>query len=303
MTNDLFGAIEGGGTKFVCAVGKADGEILSETRFPTTTPDETLGRAIQFFQEQSTTLGKLSSLGIACFGPLDPNPSSPTFGQILPTPKPGWTGTNVVGQLQAALGIPIGFDTDVNGAALGEARWGAAQGLSTFLYFTIGTGIGGGAMVEGKLLHGLIHPEMGHVLLPHDTARDPFPGICPFHGDCFEGLASGPALEKRWGQRAETLPADHPAWELEADYIAIAMEGFICAFSPQRIILGGGVPQQPQLIPLVQTKTLALLANYIQSKEVLENMDRYIVPPELGSRAGIAGALALAQQALEEAQA
>ena len=303
MTNDLFGAIEGGGTKFVCAVGKADGQILSETRFPTTTPDETLGRAIQFFQEQSTTLGKLSSLGIACFGPLDPNPSSPTFGQILPTPKPGWTGTNVVGQLQAALGIPIGFDTDVNGAALGEARWGAAQGLSTFLYFTIGTGIGGGAMVEGKLLHGLIHPEMGHVLLPHDTARDPFPGICPFHGDCFEGLASGPALEKRWGQRAETLPADHPAWELEADYIAIAMEGFICAFSPQRIILGGGVPQQPQLIPLVRTKTLALLANYIQSKEVLENMVRYIVPPELGSRAGIAGALALAQQALEEAQA
>ena len=303
MMNDLFGAIEGGGTKFVCAVGKADGQVFSETRFPTTTPDETLGRAIQFFQAQSTTLGKLSSLGIACFGPLDPNPSSPTFGQILPTPKPGWTGTNVVGQLQAALGIPIGFDTDVNGAALGEARWGAAQGLSTFLYFTIGTGIGGGAMVEGKLLHGLIHPEMGHVLLPHDTARDPFPGICPFHGDCFEGLASGPALEKRWGQRAETLPADHPAWELEADYIAIAMEGFICAFSPQRIILGGGVPQQPQLIPLVQTKTLALLANYIQSKEVLENMDRYIVPPELGSRAGIAGALALAQQALEEAQA
>ena len=303
MTNDLFGAIEGGGTKFVCAVGKADGQILVETRFPTITPDETLGRAIQFFQEQNQALGPLTSLGVACFGPLDPNPSSPTFGQILPTPKPGWTGTNVVGQLQAALGIPIGFDTDVNGAALGEARWGAAQGLSTFLYFTIGTGIGGGAMVEGKLLHGLIHPEMGHVLLPHDTARDPFPGICPFHGDCFEGLASGPALEKRWGQRAETLPADHPAWELEADYIAIAMEGFICAFSPQRIILGGGVPQQPQLIPLVQTKTLALLANYIQSKEVLENMDRYIVPPELGSRAGIAGALALAQQALEEAQA
>jgi fructokinase len=300
MTNDLFGAIEGGGTKFVCAVGKADGQILSETRFPTTTPEETLGRAIQFFQEQSTTLGKLSSLGIACFGPLDPNPSSPTYGHILATPKPSWSGADAVGQLQAALGLPIGFDTDVNGAALGEARWGAAQGLSTFLYFTIGTGIGGGAMVEGKLLHGLIHPEMGHVLLPHDSARDPFPGICPFHGGCFEGLASGPALEKRWGQRAETLPADHPAWELEADYIAIAMEGFICAFSPQRIILGGGVPQQPQLIPLVRTKTLALLANYIQSKEVLENMDRYIVPPELGSRAGIAGALALAQQALEE---
>jgi len=254
MTNDLFGAIEGGGTKFVCAVGKTDGQILSETRFPTTTPKETLARTIAFFQEQNRALGPLTSLGVACFGPLDPNPSSPMYGHILPTPKPSWTGTDVVGQLQAALGIPIGFDTDVNGAALGEARWGAAQGLSTFLYFTIGTGIGGGAMVEGRLLHGLIHPEMGHVLLPHDTARDPFPGICPFHGDCFEGLASGPALEKRWGQRAETLPADHPAWELEADYIALAMEGFICAFSPQRIILGGGVPQQPQLIPLVRTK-------------------------------------------------
>ena len=303
MTNDLFGAIEGGGTKFVCAVGKADGNILAETRFPTTTPKETLARAIAFFQEQNLALGPLTGLGVACFGPLDPNPSSPTYGHILPTPKPGWTGTDVVGQLQTALGIPIGFDTDVNGAALGEARWGAAQGLSTFLYFTIGTGIGGGAMVEGKLLHGLIHPEMGHVLLPHETARDPFPGICPFHKDCFEGLASGPALEKRWGQRAETLPAYHPAWELEADYIALAMEGFICAFSPQRIILGGGVPQQPQLIPLVLTKTLALLANYIQSKEILENMDRYIVPPELGSRAGIAGAISLAQQALEEAQA
>ena len=303
MRNGLFGAIEGGGTKFVCAVGKADGKILAETRFPTTTPDETLDRAVSFFQEQSADLGKLSGLGVACFGPLDPNPTSPNYGHILPTPKPGWTGTDVVGRLQAAFGIPIGFDTDVNGAALGEARWGAAQGLSTFLYFTIGTGIGGGAMVEGRLLHGLIHPEMGHVLLPHDIAQDPFPGVCPFHKDCFEGLASGPALEKRWGQRAETLPDDHPAWELEAHYIALAMEGFICAFSPQRIILGGGVPQQPQLIPLVRSKTLALLANYIQAEEILENMDRYIVRPGLGSRAGIAGALALAQQALEEAQA
>jgi fructokinase len=155
-------------------------------------------------------------------------------------------------------------------------------------------------MVEGKLEHGLIHPEMGHVLLPHETARDPFPGICPFHGDCFEGLASGPAIEKRWGQRAETLPADHPAWELEAHYIALAMEGFICAFSPQRIILGGGVPQQPQLLPLVRAETVALLGNYIQANEILEHIESYIVPPGLGPRAGIAGALALAQQAYEE---
>lgn len=297
MKTPIYGGIEGGGTKFVCAVGGAEGESLAETRFPTTTPEETLNRAIAFFQEQTRLLGPLSGLGIACFGPLDPDIHSPTYGHILATPKAGWAGADVVGALRSALPVPIAFDTDVNGAALGEWRWGAAQGLSTFLYFTVGTGVGGGAMVEGKLLHGLIHPEMGHIPLPHDYAQDPFPGSCPFHGDCFEGLASGPAMEKRWGQRAETLPADHPAWDLEAHYIARAMQGFICSFSPQRIILGGGVPQQPALLPLVRAKVLRYLNNYVNSGAILEHIDTYIVPPGLGARAGVCGAFALAQQA------
>ena len=297
MKTPIYGGIEGGGTKFVCAVGSAEGESLAETRFPTTTPEETLNRAIAFFQEQTRLLGPLSGLGIACFGPLDPDIHSPTYGHILATPKAGWAGADVVGALRSALPVPIAFDTDVNGAALGEWRWGAAQGLSTFLYFTVGTGVGGGAMVEGKLLHGLIHPEMGHIPLPHDYAQDPFPGSCPFHGDCFEGLASGPAMEKRWGQRAETLPADHPAWDLEAHYIARAMQGFICSFSPQRIILGGGVPQQPALLPLVRAKVLRYLNNYVNSGAILEHIDTYIVPPGLGARAGVCGAFALAQQA------
>lgn len=297
MKTPIYGGIEGGGTKFVCAVGSAEGESLAETRFPTTTPEETLNRAIAFFQEQTRLLGPLSGLGIACFGPLDPDIHSPTYGHILATPKAGWAGADVVGALRSALPVPIAFDTDVNGAALGEWRWGAAQGLSTFLYFTVGTGVGGGAMVEGKLLHGLIHPEMGHIPLPHDYAQDPFPGGCPFHGDCFEGLASGPAMEKRWGQRAENLPADHPAWDLEAHYIARAMQGFICSFSPQRSILGGGVLQQPALLPLVRAKVLAYLNNYVNSEAILEHIDTYIVPPGLGARAGVCGAFALAQQA------
>ena len=301
MKAPIYGGIEGGGTKFVCAVGSADGESLAETHFPTTTPEETLGRAITFFQEQTRVLGPLSGLGVACFGPLDPDTTSPTYGRILATPKAGWAGADVVGALRSALSLPIGFDTDVNGAALGEWRWGAAQGLSTFLYFTIGTGVGGGAMVEGKLLHGLIHPEMGHIPLPHDYAQDPFPGGCPFHGDCFEGLASGPAMEKRWGQRAETLPPDHPAWDLEAHYIARAMQGFICSFSPHRIILGGGVPQQPALLPLVRAKTLAYLNHYVNSEAILSHIDTYLVPPGLGGRAGVCGAFALAQQAAAEA--
>jgi len=293
-----FGGIEGGGTKFVCAVGNETGEILAETRFPTTEPDETLARAVDFFNGQVQTLGPLASIGVASFGPLDPRPASATFGRILPTPKPGWTDADIVGPLRAAFDLPIAFDTDVNGAALGEWKWGAAQGLDTFVYLTIGTGIGGGGLVNGKLMHGLLHPEMGHIPLPRDSAVDPFEGGCPFHGDCFEGLASGPAMEKRWGQRAETLPPDHPAWDLEAHYIALALHSFICTLSPQRIVLGGGVSEQAQLMPLIRQKTQASLNAYVQSSEILENIDSYIVPPALGGRAGVLGAIALAQQAL-----
>jgi fructokinase len=298
-TTPLFGGIEGGGTKFVCAVGSGPDDIRAETRFPTTTPEETMQRAVEFFQQQEKEAGRLSALGFACFGPLDPHPASPTYGYILPTPKPGWTNADVVGPLRAAFDLPISFDTDVNGAALSEGRWGAAQGCNPVLYMTIGTGIGGGVLVNGKLLHGLLHPEMGHISLPHDIVKDPFPGTCPFHGDCFEGLACGLALEKRWGARAETFTPEHPAWELEAHYIALALASYICTLSPQRIVLGGGVPQQPHLMPLIRQKVQAALNGYVQSPQVLTGIDGYIVAPGLGGRAGVLGAIALAEQVFQ----
>ncbi len=293
----LFGGIEGGGTKFVCAVGTGPDNILTETRFPTTTPDETLGQALAFFKRQELVFGKLASIGIACFGPLDPQVGSKTYGQILPTTKPGWTGANIVEAIRSTFDLPIGFDTDVNGSALGEWRWGAGQGLDTFIYLTVGTGIGGGAIVSGKLLHGMLHPEMGHIPLPHDLTRDPFEGVCPFHHDCFEGLASGVAIEKRWGQRGDTLPPEHPAWDLEAEYIAHALASYVYILSPQRIIIGGGVGQLPHLLPRIQQKTRTFINGYVKSQAILKGIENYIVPPRLGNRAGVLGALALAEQA------
>ncbi len=295
---NLYGGIEAGGTKFVCGVGTGPKDISAETRFPTTTPDETLGRAIEFFKGQVP----LTAIGVGSFGPTDPDPASATFGHITATPKPGWEGTDFVGALKKAFDVPIGFDTDVNGAALGEHRWGAAQGLDTFIYLTIGTGIGGGAMVEGNLLHGVMHPEMGHIRLPHDWNQDPYKGRCPFHGDCLEGLASGPALEARWGARAETLPADHPAWDLEATYLAYALVNFILTLTPQRIILGGGVMEQPQLFPLVRAKTQELLNGYFQIPEILDKIESYIVPPALGNQAGLLGAIALADLTAKQSE-
>lgn len=301
MINDLlplYGGIEGGGTKFVCAVGNGPANIRTEARFQTTTPEETLQQVIEFFKQQEMKFGKLASIGFACFGPLDPNIDSKNYGHILPTPKPGWAGADVVGILKSEFDIPIGFDTDVNGAALGEAKWGKAQGLKTFIYLTIGTGIGGGAYVEGRLLHGLLHPEMGHIPIPHDCAKDSFNGICPFHGDCFEGLASGLAIEKRWGQRGGTLPTDHPAWDLEAEYISKALAIYSYTLSPQRIIIGGGVGSLSHLLPKVQKQTRELINGYIQSSAILENIESYIVAPGLGNQAGVLGAIALAEQAL-----
>lgn len=297
MTTKLFGGIEAGGTKFVCAIGSGPADIRDEIRFDTTTPQETLARSIEFFIPWQS---ELAAIGIAAFGPVDLDPKSVKYGHITSTPKPGWTNTNLVGTIKRRLGIPVGFDTDVNGAALGEHRWGAAQGLDTFIYLTIGTGIGGGGMVGGKLMHGLIHPEMGHILLRRDAETDPFSGLCPFHGDCFEGLASGPALEGRWGRPAKNLGEDHPAWALEAHYIALALESYICTLSPQRIILGGGVMNQDQLFPLVRSRVRELLNGYVQSPAILKKIDKYIVPPGLGDRAGVAGALALAETAIQQ---
>lgn len=296
--SNLVGGIEAGGTKFVCAIGTGPDDIRAEIKFPTTTPTENIAQCVSFFQEQAANFGALTAVGIASFGPIDPDPKSATFGTITTTPKPGWQNTKIAPQIKNALQVPVGFDTDVNGAALAEWKWGAAQGLDTFIYFTIGTGIGGGAMVGGKLAHGLIHPEMGHIPLPHDWEVDPYPGHCPYHGDCFEGMAAGPALEARWGQKGQTLPADHPAWDLEATYLAAALHTFICTLSPQRIIMGGGVMGQPHLFPLVQQKVQDRLNGYVQHPAILEDIESYIVPPRLGSYAGVLGGFALAQAAL-----
>lgn len=290
-----YGGIEGGGTKFVCVVASGPDDIIAETRFPTTTPEETLGRTIAFFQEEAAR-EPLESVGFASFGPVDLEPGSPTYGHITSTPKPGWAFTDVVGPVQAALGIPVAFETDVNAAALGEFTWGAGVGIDPLVYFTIGTGIGAGVIVNGAPLHGLVHPETGHIHVAHDLQKDPFPGRCPYHGDCFEGLASGPAMGDRWGVRAETLPPDHPAWELEAGYIASALADQIYSLSPRRIILGGGVMQQPVLFPMIRQKVLEFLNNYIYSTTITANIETYIVPPGLGGRAGVMGAVALAQQ-------
>lgn len=290
----LFGAIEAGGTKFVCAVGSGPDDIRAQERFDTTLPAETIGRCVEFLRR----FDGLAAVGIAAFGPLDLHASSSTYGFITSTPKAGWRNTDLAGAISRALGLPVGIDTDVNGAALGEWRWGAARELDNFLYLTVGTGIGGGAFVNGRVVHGLLHPEMGHIRVPHDLATDPFAGSCPFHGDCLEGLATGVAMEKRWGQKAETLPAAHPAWELEAHYLALALANYVCVLSPQRLIMGGGVMSQPQLLPLVRRKLVAVLNGYVQAVEILEHTDCYVVAPALGSRAGVLGALALAQAAL-----
>jgi fructokinase len=289
----LYGGIEAGGTKFVCAVGTGPDDLRATTRFSTTTPSETLERAIAFFGEQ----GDLASIGIASFGPVDVNPSSPTFGFITSTPKPGWAHTDIAGAIQRAARVPVGFDTDVNAAALGEHRWGSAQRLDSFIYLTIGTGIGGGGMMNGRLMHGLVHPEMGHIRIPHDRSADPFAGACPYHGDCLEGLAAGPAIEERWGQRPENLPEDHPAWSLEARYLAFALTNLICTLSPQRIVIGGGVMKQPRVLPLLRRLVQEFLNGYVRAAEILEGIDQYIVAPALGDRAGVLGAIALAQQA------
>lgn len=296
--SQLYGAIEAGGTKFVCAVASGPDDIRAETRFATETPHVTMAQAIAFFREQQQRHGPLAAIGVSSFGPIDPLPGSSTYGYITTTPKPGWPNTPIVAMVQEHFDLPVGFDTDVNGAALGEHRWGAAQGLDTFVYLTIGTGIGGGGMVNGRLIHGMMHPEMGHMYVPHDWERDPFAGVCPYHGDCWEGLANGPALEARWKQRAETFSIDHEAWLLEAHYLALGLVNIITILSPQRIILGGGVMDQRHLFPLIRREVKHQLQEYIQMPEIISGLAGYIVPAGLGSRAGMLGSIALAEQAL-----
>jgi len=232
---------------------------------------------------------------MASFGPVDLNRASPTYGSITTTPKPGWAHKDMISKLREELRVPVAFELDVNAAAFGEFYWNPDNhNRDPLIYFTIGTGIGAGVIVNGRLVHGLVHPEAGHMRIPHDFQLDPYKGHCPYHGDCFEGLACGPAMNQRWSQPAESLPADHPAWDLEATYIAAALNNVICNLSPMRIVLGGGVMQQERLLPLIREKVLRLLNRYIQSSAILDHIDEYIVPPSLGGQSGVLGAIALA---------
>ncbi len=290
-----YGGVEAGGTKFVCAIGDASLTLLERVEFPTTTPAETLDRTIDFFRSRSEN-GALAALGVGSFGPVDPRPGSPTWGYITTTPKEGWRHTDFAGRLGRALGTPVGFDTDTNAAALGEGALGAAQGLHTFVYLTIGTGVGGGALVGGTRIHGLLHPEMGHMRLPRAEGDD-FEGACPFHGDCLEGMVSGPALRARAGGPPHHLPPDHEIWTCTVHYLSAALANITCILSPQRIILGGGVMHQRHLFPRIRRGVQRLLAGYLQSPEILEHPETFIVPPGLGDNAGVAGSLALARLA------
>jgi fructokinase len=296
---DVYGGIEGGGTKFVCAVGPNPEDIRNIIKLKTTSPEETIGKIIEFFKEQNKK-EKIKALGIGSFGPVDLNEKSSTYGYITSTPKTNWQNTNLYGKMRAALNIPVGFDTDVNAAALGEYEWGAARGLNNFIYITIGCGIGGGGMINGSLLHGLMHPEMGHIFIPRDRKADPFEGVCPFHKDCFEGLASGTSIKKRWGKPGEELGEEHEVWELEANYISLALINYICTLSPERVILGGGVPKQTKLISLVRERVKSMLNNYIRAPQITDNIEKYIVLPKLGERAGVLGAIALAKREYEK---
>lgn len=287
----LFGGIEAGGTKFVCMVGSDPDHLLREERFPTRTPSETIGRVTEFFLPYVRS-GELIALGIASFGPLDLNKDSPCYGYITTTPKTGWRQYDLYGEIRRRLRVPIAFDTDVNAAALGEKSWIAEnKPLDPFVYMTVGTGIGVGVIVNGSPLHGLAHPEAGHFALPHDWQRDPFPGICPYHGDCLEGLASGVSMSRRWGQPPECLPDSHPAWDLESDYLALALVNLIYAYSPQRIVLGGGVAQHHGLLEDMRCKVRKFLNGYV----VMDRIDEYILAPGLGNRSGGLGAIALAK--------
>jgi fructokinase len=289
----LFGGIEAGGTKFVCAVASDPPDIINEVRFSTTAPAETLGKVSEFFLPYVKT-NQIKGIGLGSFGPVDVDVNSPTFGFITSTPKPNWQNTNILGLLHDQLEVPIVFDMDVNTAALGEFKWGASKGIDSSLYLTIGTGIGGGYIKDGKPLKGLMALEMGHIRIPHDLKLDPFRGNCPYHEDCFEGLASGPAIQARFGQRAETLSDDNSFWEIEGDYIAHALANYIFTLSPRMMVLGGGVMQKPFLFAGIRQKVHKILNGYINNEILLNNIDKYIVPPGLENRAGVLGAVALA---------
>lgn len=293
MSAPLYGCVEAGGTKFVVGIAASPDDIRETARFDTISPDETIGTTIAWLREAQIRHGELQSVGIASFGPLELDRAMPNWGHITATTKPGWSSCSFGARVADALGLPVGFDTDVNGAALAEARWGAARGQTISAYITIGTGIGGGAIVGGKPLHGLSHPEMGHIRPRRHPEDLDFEGICPFHQNCLEGLASGPAIKARWGTSLSDLPADHPAHEIIADYIAQLVATLQSIMEPGRVILGGGVMVTPGLLDKVRDQAAALGGGYFrgEAREI-------IVAPALGDKAGLLGGLALAQDIL-----
>lgn len=285
------GALEAGGTKMVCAIGNEMGEIFEQISIPTETPEITVPKMIEYFKEK-----EIEALGIGCFGPIDPDKDSKTYGYITSTPKLAWVNYDIVGAFEKALGCPVGFDTDVNGSVLGEVTFGQAKGKKSVVYVTIGTGVGVGVYMEGKLLHGMLHPEAGHVLIKK-REDDTYEGRCPYHKTCLEGLAAGPAVEERWGKKAIELKDEKAVWDLEAYYIAQALTGYILTLSPEVIILGGGIMHQEQLFPMIRSYVLEMLNGYLQTDE-LKDIDHYIVSASLNDNQGIMGCLELAKRSM-----
>lgn len=292
----IYGALEAGGTKMVCSIGNENCEVMERVSIPTGQPEDSIPEIIDFFRSRD-----IAALGIGSFGPLDLRRSSSTYGYITSTPKMGWENYPLLPMLAEALNVPAEIDTDVNAAALAEYTLGAAKGLSSCVYVTVGTGIGGGVVAEHQLVHGMVHPEMGHMLLV-PVKDDPSPeGFCPYHKGCLEGLASGPAMEKRWGVSAKELPDDHIAWAIESEYLAQMCANTVVCYSPERIVLGGGVMHKTHLFPMIRRRTQELLGGYVRCGMIMDRMDEYIVSPGLGDNSGVIGALLLALRAEKSA--
>ena len=289
----IVAAVEAGGTKFNCGLGDENGNIIDQVSIPTTTPEETMKKVIEYFKDK-----KFDVMGVGSFGPIDPIKGSKTYGHITKTPKAYWSDYNLIGELKKHFDVPMEFDTDVNGAALAEAWWGAGKGFKNVMYITVGTGIGAGATVDGKMLQGLTHPEMGHISVKRHP-EDAFEGTCSFHGDCLEGMAAGPAIEKRWGKKGIELAEDNRVWEMEAYYLSQALVNYILILSPEKIIMGGGVMKQKQLFPLIHKNVKEMLNGYVDKKEILEDIENYIIYPGLGDYAGFIGSFALGKLAME----
>lgn len=299
MKTELIAAVEAGGTKFNRAVGTGPDDIRSQVRIETGSPTETLREVMEFLEGSAREFGKISAIGVGSFGPLDLHPSSETYGYITTTPKEGWKYTDLLSEMKECFHVPIGLDTDVNAAALGEFTWGNGKGCDPLVYLTVGTGIGGGALFRGEPLHGTMHPEMGHLMVPQVLSDAPNPdGICPFHGNCLEGLISGPAIAARWGAPAETFEPEHACWGEFASLMALALMNITLTLSPQRIILGGGVMHQTHLYPMIQEELQRMLGGYLETTELVERIQHYVVHPALGDNAGLLGAMALGKHML-----